>query len=151
MGVHAYDCREFGLDGHDALTGLPNRARFLERLESKLEPTDGPSSAVAVLFVDLDGLKTVNDELGHAAGDELLTVAGARLRNVVRSQELVARIGGDEFTVLLPGGGDHHLHHDEIPGGVRTITARDPRGQPGDPSIDAPTSAAVPVTAPRSL
>jgi len=88
---------------HDPLTGLPNRALFEERLRGAISRrrAGDDSGRVAVLFVDLDDFKVVNDSLGHEAGDRLLTVVAERLRNVVRPQDVIARFGGDEFTVLL--------------------------------------------------
>jgi diguanylate cyclase (GGDEF)-like protein/PAS domain S-box-containing protein len=88
---------------HDSLTGLPNRALFEDRLHRAIERRRRHPGAghVAVLFVDLDDFKVVNDSLGHEAGDRLLTVVAERLRNVVRPQDVIARFGGDEFTVLL--------------------------------------------------
>jgi diguanylate cyclase (GGDEF)-like protein/PAS domain S-box-containing protein len=88
---------------HDSLTGLPNRALFEERLRGAIDRrrSDRGAGHVAVLFVDLDDFKVVNDSLGHEAGDRLLTVVAERLRNVVRPQDVIARFGGDEFTVLL--------------------------------------------------
>jgi diguanylate cyclase (GGDEF)-like protein/PAS domain S-box-containing protein len=83
---------------HDPLTGLANRTLFLERLESAM---DRPDSRVAVLMCDLDDFKTVNDSLGHRAGDEVLRTLGERLNRVVRAGDTVARLGGDEFVVLF--------------------------------------------------
>ena len=87
---------------HDALTGLPNRALFLERLARAVREAKGEGET-AVLFIDLDRFKGVNDGLGHAAGDAVLVEAARRLRRLLRPGDTVARLGGDEFTVLLEG------------------------------------------------
>ena len=84
---------------HDELTGLPNRFRFLERLGVYLE-TSQPG-AIAVLFIDIDNFKVINDSLGHGAGDQLLQAMAGRLRSVVRDRDMLARFGGDEFIVML--------------------------------------------------
>ncbi len=87
---------------HDALTGLPNRVLFLERLDQAIHQVDADTH-LAVLFCDLDLFKQVNDTLGHAAGDELLRQVAARLRSTVRPGDIVGRLSGDEFAVILPG------------------------------------------------
>jgi diguanylate cyclase (GGDEF)-like protein len=85
---------------HDPLTGLPNRSLFMERVKDELERAD---MATAVLFIDVDDFKIVNDTLGHSVGDSLLVSIAGRLRHSVRPQDIVARLGGDEFAVMLPG------------------------------------------------
>ena len=80
---------------HDALTGLPNRAALTDRLQRLLSCQRGGGSGAALLFIDLDGFKLVNDSLGHEAGDDLLVRVAERIRSVVRSDDFVARLGGD--------------------------------------------------------
>jgi diguanylate cyclase (GGDEF)-like protein/PAS domain S-box-containing protein len=91
------------LVGHDALTGLPNRNRFHERLEQALEDARHDDLRLALLYLDLDGFKHINDRHGHDLGDLLLCEVSERIRQCVRQSDLVARLGGDEFVVLLYG------------------------------------------------
>ncbi|MGZ6777969.1 MAG: diguanylate cyclase domain-containing protein, partial [Mycobacterium sp.] len=86
---------------HDALTQLPNRASVLRRLKKALARTDQNDPLRWVLFIDLDGLKSTNDTLGHTAGDELLRVAAERLGRLVAPDDVAGRLGGDEFVLLV--------------------------------------------------
>ncbi|HAF45350.1 MAG TPA: PAS domain S-box protein [Gallionellaceae bacterium] len=86
---------------HDELTGLPNRALFLDRLRQAIAHSERSESTFAVLFIDLDNFKVINDSMGHAAGDDLLKEISARLRDCVRGGDTVARFGGDEFALLI--------------------------------------------------
>jgi diguanylate cyclase (GGDEF)-like protein/PAS domain S-box-containing protein len=86
---------------HDPLTGLPNRALFMDRLEHALTRVNRRGSKVAVLFTDLDNFKVINDSLGHKAGDQLLISVAERLQAGLRPEDTAARLGGDEFTILV--------------------------------------------------
>jgi diguanylate cyclase (GGDEF)-like protein len=99
----------------DTLTGLPNRQLFLERLEHALALWQRSGTSFAVLFLDLDGFKLINDSLGHQMGDRILTEVGARIVSELRSVDTGARLGGDEFVILL---------HDTDPGEALVVAQR---------------------------
>ncbi|MGX1096890.1 sensor domain-containing protein [Amorphus sp. MBR-141] len=101
--IREAEARARYLASHDALTGLPNRAQFNERLAEALELARRSGDHVAVLLLDLDGFKAINDIHGHAAGDEVLRVVGRRLLTHVRVVDTAARLGGDEFCVIQVG------------------------------------------------
>jgi len=93
---------------HDSLTGLHNRASMTDALEHAVSKARRGGESLAVLFIDLDGFKSVNDTLGHATGDQLLRETARRLRAAVRQSDLVARLGGDEFVVMVESVSDRH-------------------------------------------
>jgi diguanylate cyclase (GGDEF)-like protein len=87
---------------HDLLTGLPNRLRFNDILNQGLQKIIQPEESIAVMFLDLDRFKMINDTLGHTVGDDLLKIVAQRIRDTIRIEDVVARWGGDEFTIFLP-------------------------------------------------
>ena len=95
------DARLYRQAHFDSLTSLPNRALFRDRLSQALADSADGAACGALLYVDLDHFKRVNDSVGHIAGDQLLTIVGARLRSCVKDVDTVARLGGDEFTIIL--------------------------------------------------
>ncbi len=104
LRIFSYDVTDRREALRDTLTSLPNRASFMRRLNRVAALADGdPSYAFAVLFLDLDRFKVLNDTLGHATGDDLLKAVAGRLETCLRPNDLVARLGGDEFTILLDG------------------------------------------------
>jgi diguanylate cyclase (GGDEF)-like protein len=90
---------------HDTLTGLANRSLLMEQLEREVALGHRHGGSFGVIYIDLDGFKPVNDRLGHAAGDALLTQVAERLRNCTRESDITCRQGGDEFVVLVPQAG----------------------------------------------
>ena len=121
---------------HDGLTGLPNRALFNDRFSHALAVGEREEKLVALLFVDLDGFKHVNDTLGHAAGDELLCMVARCIRESLRQSDTVARLGGDEFAVIL----EQILHVDSVGAIAQKIVER--LGEPfrlaaGEASVSA--------------
>lgn len=97
---------------HDSLTLLPNRSNFLDQLERAIVRSDPANANLAVLYLDLDGFKAINDLHGHDVGDAFLRIVATRLSRVVRSEDMVSRLGGDEFACLRVGtGGCEPLRH----------------------------------------
>jgi diguanylate cyclase (GGDEF)-like protein len=108
---------------HDALTGLANRVLFMDRLDQALARLQRHASPLALLFVDLDHFKVVNDSLGHAAGDEVLVQAADRLRRTLRPADTIARFGGDEFVILCEDAAGR-AEAEEIAGRISVALAR---------------------------
>ena len=102
-GTRASQDRARYLALHDGLTALPNRAFFIQQLRAAMAEAMQQRQPLAVLFLDLNGFKPINDTHGHATGDELLRIVAARLTRTVRARDMVSRLGGDEFACLLAG------------------------------------------------
>jgi diguanylate cyclase (GGDEF)-like protein/PAS domain S-box-containing protein len=98
---------------YDGLTGLPNRRLFLDRLNMSISHAKRENQMLAVMFIDLDQFKQINDTLGHRVGDELLIAVAERMKGCLREEDTLARLAGDEFTAILPG-----IHHPDAATGV---------------------------------
>jgi diguanylate cyclase (GGDEF)-like protein len=127
---------------HDMLTGLANRALFYDRTEHAIEGADRTGEALAVLFVDLDGFKLINDDHGHAVGDSVLIEVAARLRTCARQSDTIGRLGGDEFAILVERMADPH---DAERFADRIIQALAEPMEIGDASVTVTVSASVGV------
>ena len=114
---------------HDALTGLPNRALLVDRIAQALSESKRSRGCTAILFVDLDRFKQINDTQGHAVGDEVLRTVAEQLTAIVRPHDTVARIGGDEF-VVLAANVQSHAHAIDI--GVRLVNQLNHRSGDAD-------------------
>ena len=119
----AAQARIHHLAHHDALTGLPNRMSFMEQLQHHMAAAESEGTRLALLFIDLDHFKRVNDSLGHLVGDTLLRTVSARILASLRGTDLVARFGGDEFMVLLHGGPSQEQQHDDVDEVARKLLA----------------------------
>ncbi|MCK9285030.1 MAG: EAL domain-containing protein [Rhodocyclaceae bacterium] len=134
--------RVWRLAHHDALTGLPNRALLQDRLSQALAQADRHGKRVAVMFLDLDRFKGINDTLGHAIGDELLKQVAARLTAAVRATDTVSRLGGDEFVVMLH---DFRNVDDVVMVAEKIIAALDPVVQIGGHALRATPSIGISI------
>jgi len=94
---------------HDVLTGLPNRMLFMDRIDQAISRAQREDSKFAILFLDIDHFKVINDSMGHAAGDQLLNIVSQRLTQVLRKTDTIARLGGDEFTIIIEALDDFEL------------------------------------------
>ena len=121
---------------HDSLTGLPNRVLFHDRIETALANARRTGGRAAVLLLDLDGFKEINDALGHASGDQLLRELAVRLRGTLRDTDTIARLGGDEFGVVMPAGSAD----DVLETATRIHVAVDEPFEIGGLSLDVKTS-----------
>ncbi len=133
---------------HDSLTGLPNRRLLLDRLTHALARSSRFRTVVAVLYIDLDQFKSVNDQHGHAAGDQLLIAVAKRLKECVRDSDTCARVGGDEFVVILEDMADGS----EV-GRLRSRLEKElARGVPvGDKNVPVYASIGIAVSSPDAL
>jgi len=125
---------------HDTLTALPNRDAFDEQLALRIEDAAGRGSRFALLFIDADNFKAANDNFGHAAGDAVLVALSARIQDALRKGDFAARIGGDEFIVIVEL--DEELHPDTLASRIRTSVA-EPILLPGGETYRAAVSVGV--------
>ena len=125
---------------HDTLTALPNRDAFDEQLAQRIEAAAGRGSRFALLFIDADNFKAANDNFGHAAGDAVLVALSARIQDALRKGDFAARIGGDEFIVIVEL--DEELHPDALANRIRTSVA-EPILLPGGDTYRAAVSVGV--------
>lgn len=125
----------------DALTDLPNRTLFLDRLDHAIQLATRNQSRLALLFIDLDGFKQINDTLGHAAGDALLRQLGQRLKDLIRHSDTLARLGGDEFTAIIAPIGNPH--DPQVVADKILVTVAEPFDLDGQP---ATISASIGIT-----
>jgi diguanylate cyclase (GGDEF)-like protein len=107
--IHAWSQEADRRASHDALTGLPNRRQLQEAIDAAAADTRHGPRRIALLYLDIDGFKSVNDALGHSAGDALLRRLAQTLRSAIRSSDLLVRVGGDEFVLLVADCGDDAL------------------------------------------
>ena len=119
----AAQARIHHLAHHDALTGLPNRMSFMEQLQQHMVAAEAEGTRLALLCIDLDHFKRVNDSLGHLVGDTLLRTVAARILASLRATDVVARFGGDEFMVLLHGGPSREQQRDDVDEVARKLLA----------------------------
>ena len=119
----AAQARIHHLAHHDALTGLPNRMSFMDQLQQHMVAAEAEGTRLALLFIDLDHFKRVNDSLGHLVGDTLLRTVAARILASLRATDVVARFGGDEFMVLLHGGPSREQQRDDVDEVARKLLA----------------------------
>jgi diguanylate cyclase (GGDEF)-like protein/PAS domain S-box-containing protein len=127
---------------HDPLTELPNRHQLQRELARAAEHAQASGEGLAVLYIDMDGFKVVNDQFGHAAGDKLLREVSERLKQVTRKGDTAARVGGDEFVMLMPGCSD--INAARKLGEIIRAKLRDPYETPGGPiSLDASVGIAI--------
>jgi diguanylate cyclase (GGDEF)-like protein len=141
QAVRRYAAEARTLALHDALTGALNRRGFEERARQEISRARRQKQELTLLYLDLDGFKRVNDNLGHAAGDLVLSRAGAAMAGVLRDEEVLARVGGDEFVILLFSGSEEVADRvsERLVSAIRHVVAE----QPGAEHVSATTARSV--------
>lgn len=138
-----YEKRLIQQANFDEITGLPNRALALDRLSQAISHSQREGDKIALMFIDLDHFKSINDTLGHNFGDRVLREAGARIRSCLRAEDTVARLGGDEFTVILSGLGEPT---DAEPGAKKILESFAPAFNMGDREVFLTPSIGITVS-----